>query len=111
MVRLGLLTVLDAGAFAVYCIALDSFREAQAAIDRDGMTSTSTKGTLTMAPAVKVARDAGKTILDFSREFGMTPASRQRLDVQAPESPNPFHEFLARKTRGGAPGRRPQQGE
>lgn len=92
---LGVLTVVDDVALAMYCEQFALWRAATDAIARDGLVTISRHGVPKYSPHVGIAASAHDRMLRMLTEFGMTPASRPRLrtgvDPKAPgAASNPF---------------------
>lgn len=82
--RLGLLTVLDRAAFAIYCTCWSDFMTFSEIIRREGAVIEGHRGLARkhpLLPALHWAMDAVRT---WSQEFGLTPLSRTRLSVTVP---------------------------
>ena len=77
-----LATEADFIALAAYCQSVDTWVNAEKLKRADGLTSTTSNGTLVQHPAVGIANSAMDKILKFGREFGLTPASRSGLSVE-----------------------------
>jgi len=82
--RLGLLTVVDRAVLAAYCQAWARYREAEEAIDREGVVRVTEKGYPVQNPAVSIARNMMNQVRAFAAEFGLTPSARGR--IQLPET-------------------------
>jgi P27 family predicted phage terminase small subunit len=85
---LGLLTAIDRAALAAYCQAWARWLEAERQLTTAGAILTSPNGYPMPSPYLKIARDAVQQMRAFLTEFGMTPASRARLQVTPPDVPN-----------------------
>lgn len=96
--RLGLATSLDRAALAAYCRAWQRWVEAEANIRRYGELVKSPSGYALPSPYLSIANTAMKQMREFLLEFGMSPASRTR--VQPDEESLPFPQ----------PGRRTPEG-
>ena len=87
LMELGLLTKIDRAALAAYCVAWGRWVEAERALQQYGLMLKSANGFPMQIPYLAVANKA----LDQSRlplaSFGMSPASRTR--VQAMTAPSP----------------------
>ena len=102
---LGLLTHIDRGAFAAYCEAWSTFKQANQEINHApelvvpvGMKKTITRkkggevvethtvGALTTHPWLWVRNQAMQQMHKFLVEFGLTPMSRSRLDLRTPKT-------------------------
>ena len=91
---LGLLTPLDRAAFVAYCLAWAEFVWAVKEVQQAGITYEA-EGKLKPHPAVRIASNAAKLMLQLAGEFGMTPAARTRLRIELAEfEEDPFEEFL-----------------
>ena len=92
----GLLSYIDRAALAAYCQAWSTWETAQLVIAQiakqeplyKGLMVTSSTGALKANPAVTQAKDAQAAILRVAIEFGMTPAARLHMHVQALKVPN-----------------------
>jgi P27 family predicted phage terminase small subunit len=91
--NLGMLTMLDRGALAVYCQLYARWVEAEGQLrklDKDGATAllvrTAKNNGFLVNPLVHVANKAARDLLVAAAEFGMTPSARSR--IQALETPS-----------------------
>jgi P27 family predicted phage terminase small subunit len=93
---LGMLYAIDRSALAAYCQAHAELVWATEVLEREGRIIDApvfnkpgelTGHTKRLHPAVKLQRDAFARVKAFLGEFGLTPATRARLSVAAPESP------------------------
>ena len=87
---LGILTEVDVDVLALLCDAYSQWRRASRAVRRIDPTSEAYRK---VAVSVEKARDQMRM---FATEFGMTPASRSRLQVVAPEAVDEFEEMFGR---------------
>lgn len=78
------LTPVDADALESYAVQLHVWNEARKLIKRDGILDES-KPTLKAHPAVNVMRDSATMMIRLAGELGLTPVSRQRLDIPEPD--------------------------
>jgi P27 family predicted phage terminase small subunit len=94
------LTVADGDALGAYCSAIAQWAMAEGAIAKygillaelDELTGTSV---LKTNPAVRVKSDALRHMRSFEGEFGLTPASRSKLQINADsDDVDPFEAFL-----------------
>jgi len=76
---LGLLTQLDRAPLALYCQAWEEFLAANKAVADLVLKGESGAGYI--APAVNIRSAAWKRVLTSAAEFGLTPASRSRVNV------------------------------
>jgi P27 family predicted phage terminase small subunit len=86
--RLGLMTVVDLAALAAYCQAVAEMEIATDTLDREGRVCSwpifdkdgvRVGEKLRSHPAVQQQRDAARLVKQFIGEFGLTPASRTRV--------------------------------
>ncbi len=85
----GVLTELDVMALAVYCQSFSIYVQALDAIDAFGkkeklvceLLVKTTSGTLKQNPLVGIANKAAADMVRYATEFGMTPSSRTKLDM------------------------------
>lgn len=90
--RLGLLTRIDLAALAAYCQAFAELEEATKTLEKEGRVCVwpvvnkigeKIGERLKAHPAVQQQRDAMRCIKQFISEFGLTPASRSRVQSAA----------------------------
>lgn len=105
--ELGLLTNIDRAALAAYCSAYGRWVKAERAISRiedkfkdvpnagNGLAYQTSNGNWVVQPLVSVANKALEMMHKFLTEFGMTPASRSRIDLDKGKSKeDELDEFL-----------------
>ena len=68
---------------AAHCQTWALWREAEAIIAKEGIMYQTQDGLWKRHPACAIASDASKTLLRLAGELGLTPLSRQRLDVRS----------------------------
>lgn len=96
-----LATDADFIALAAYCQSVDTWVNAEKLKRTEGLTATTSNGTVVQHPAVGIANSAMDKILKFGREFGLTPTSRSGLSVEKYESEdNPLLSLIKRNTGG-----------
>jgi phage terminase small subunit len=106
---LGLLTRIDRGALAAYCIAWGQLEEAEAELSKmkktfremqklkkknpslkvnisNGMVAVTSNGNAIIEPLLSVRKQAMEQMHKFLTEFGMTPAARSRIVIDKAES-------------------------
>jgi P27 family predicted phage terminase small subunit len=82
----GLFTVVDKYALAMFCAAAGRWMDAEIKLRRTGgPILESDKGNVYQNPALHVANKAWDQMRKMFGEFGLTPAERSRLTVQAEE--------------------------
>jgi P27 family predicted phage terminase small subunit len=76
--RLGLIACVDGAALEAYCSSYEVMVLAAQQIARDGVTSTGIRGPV-RHPALDAYQAGRRGVLEFCREFGLTPSARCRL--------------------------------
>ena len=96
LIAIGLLTSVDRAALAAYCSSYSRWAEAELNIQKFGTVIKSPKsGYPLQNPYVGVANTALDHMRKFGVEFGLTPASRTRLQVEPPDGQkDPFEAFM-----------------
>jgi len=82
---LGVLTEIDAAAFAGYCQAYARWKEAEEFLSKHGTIFKTPSGYIQQVPQVSIAQTYLKVMKDFCSEFGLTPAARTRIKVDVEE--------------------------
>jgi P27 family predicted phage terminase small subunit len=90
--RCGLLTEVDGPAFARYCAAYSLWLKASEELNRDGLTVKGYRNHERKHPALTTLFRCEAVMGPLMQAFGLTPASRARLNV----SPEPMDEELER---------------
>lgn len=103
LASVGLLTRADRAALAAYCIAYSRWVRAEMELQKLA-NGDNLKTLLTVAakskfpvvhPLIGISNSAAKLMKEYLIEFGLTPASRSRLNVPgSPTSADPFIEFM-----------------
>jgi P27 family predicted phage terminase small subunit len=88
LINMGVLTVADGKALGAYCSAYSQLVKAEAAIEKFGLICATLDqetgvAELKVNPAVRVKSDALRHMKSFLLEFGLTPASRSKLKINA----------------------------
>jgi P27 family predicted phage terminase small subunit len=92
--KLGLLTEIDTEALAVTATAWSIWRKAvKVAATKKGMVESTIAGGNKKSPEVAIAAEFFKILKSYAAEFGMTPASRTRLQITEPPPKDPWEEF------------------
>ena len=93
---IGVLTQVDAAAFAGYCQAYARWKEAEEFLSKHGTIFKTPSGYIQQVPQVSIAQTYLKIMKDFCSEFGLTPSSRTRISVNTTESDadDPMEEIL-----------------
>ena len=106
LIMLGLISRIDRAALAAYCQAYGRWAKAEKALKAiedkfkninagGGLCYQTPKGYWVMQPLVGVANKSLEQMHKFLIEFGMTPASRSRISVNAPGSEDPLDKLLS----------------
>jgi P27 family predicted phage terminase small subunit len=95
-----LLTLVDRAALTGYCLAWSASVDATRKLAASSTILTSVKGYPYQNPEVLRLNQALKQLLRFSQEFGMTPASRSRIEVDAPPVGGQLEAFRRRHPSG-----------
>ena len=78
---MGVLTEADVKAFEGYCQAYARWREAEDFITQHGSIFQTKSGYVQQVPQVSIAMQNLKIMQSFCTEFGLTPASRSRINA------------------------------
>jgi len=79
-------TEMDIDLLALYCEAFADLLRARKDIDENGDTFPSPNGHKTVSPYVAIRNQSDKTMRDIMNVFGMGPAYRTRIKVDAQAS-------------------------
>lgn len=88
LVSLRVLTEADAAGLAAYVYEYDAWIRAERLVRKEGSVLVSEKGGKYMNPRVGIANMHFKNMVKLMQEFGLTPASRSRIEAQ-PEDEQP----------------------
>jgi P27 family predicted phage terminase small subunit len=96
LIAIGLLTSVDRAALAAYCSSYSRWIAAEESIQKFGTVIKSPKsGFPIQNPYVSIANTALDHMRKYAVEFGLTPASRSRLQVDpAGSQDDPFKRFM-----------------
>ena len=78
--KMGLITLSDLPMFEAYCEAWGGYVSAQRTYAAQPLVEGQ-KGNLVRNPAAQISRDNLDKAISLARDFGMTPASRTRIDL------------------------------
>lgn len=98
--RLGLISELDRSVFTSYCIAyarhMSAVRVLTSLVEKDarrhrknrtgGLLVKGSTNNLVQNPAVRIEREAGRDVLRFAEQLGLTPSARSK--IKADTAPN-----------------------
>lgn len=91
---LGLLTTVDRAALAAYCQSFSRWRAAEEGIQKHGLTFDTLNGPR-KNPEVAISEKALALMKAYLQEFGLSPASRTRVNGGGDEKPkDPLDDFL-----------------
>lgn len=94
----GVMSTLDAKALELLVEAYTEYRHHCEVLDEEGYTYQTGSATgekiVKAHPAAAMKADVWKRIRAMLSEFGMTPASRSKVEIKAPGEEDPFAEFL-----------------
>lgn len=96
---LKLLTNVDADALAMYADTYARWAEATRRLAKEGMIVYTENGFPIQSPYLSIVNQTMKVMQKFLAEFGMTPASRTRLQVPEEPEDDPFETFVSKKKR------------
>ena len=95
MRRLGLLTLLDRGAFAALCQSWARWRQAEEVLAVEGLIMPGHRGVLRKHPLTTVAQQYQQMMRVWCQELGLTPSSRGRISVpNRPSNPDPMEDLI-----------------
>jgi P27 family predicted phage terminase small subunit len=94
LVKAGVLAPVDGGRLADYCAAHSLAVRASRKYQREGLMVKPDYGPKVTHPMIKIAREARAQANRLGIEFGLTPASRSRLDAPPPVVHDEVAEFL-----------------
>ena len=92
-----LLTSADGDAIAMYCDYYVRWEDATKEIADNGMIVHTENGFPVQSPYLGIANKAMAAMQKLLVEFGMTPASRSRIQLPEGKADDPFEAFLRRK--------------
>jgi P27 family predicted phage terminase small subunit len=92
--QLGLLTMIDRSMLAAYCQNWSRWVFAEQQIEKLGPVIKAPSGYPILNPFVAIANKALELMHKFGTEFGLSPASRTRISVDASHQTDPMEIFL-----------------
>jgi P27 family predicted phage terminase small subunit len=98
LLSMGTLTTSDGDALAALCVQKALYQEAVEHYTRNGLVIQSSQG-MKKNPAVTIADAALKQYRALLGEFGMTPASRTRIQADHPDLESPLSKLLNERQR------------
>ena len=91
---LGVLTRVDRAALAAYCTAYKDYVQAENKLKKEGAVIISDKGGLYQNPWMAIKKRSMDQMVKFASEFGMTPSSRSRVQVDIPSEEEELEKML-----------------
>jgi P27 family predicted phage terminase small subunit len=92
--RIGLLTELDLTLFAAFCQTYANWVRVEKQLNETGLVYVTPSGQVRPRPELAIAREYMDAILEFSKDFGMTPASRANMSLPTqPDSDSDFERW------------------
>lgn len=99
--QLGLLTEIDLPALEMYCQMYGRWVEAEERVRDMGMIVKTNNGNPIQNPYLAVANRAAKDMKSMLVEFGMTPSSRSRVQVDTgPDEVDEYEQFVNARSTG-----------
>lgn len=86
----GIMTALDSDALAAYCEAYSRWLQANERLLSEGCVMPDEKGFPRHSPWLRIANDSFQQMRSLLQEFGLSPASRAKIQVAKQEDENPF---------------------
>lgn len=91
----GILKTTDRAVLAAYCVAYSRWvRFETAARDAPAAVKSSTSGNGYLNPSIIAAQSAGKEMLGYAAQLGMTPAARSRIAAGPPANEQTLADIL-----------------
>jgi P27 family predicted phage terminase small subunit len=95
LISIGLLTLVDQGGFAVYCQAYSELIEAEGQLLEGGRTQITKDGYSRKSPWLSIRDEAWKKMNQAAQQYGLTPASRSRIEIPEAIKPNDKSYYIA----------------
>ena len=95
LTRIGILTVADEVEFAVYCQALAELTEAEAHLAEHGRTQVTKDGFEGKSAWCSIRDEAWKRLHQAASGFGLTPASRAKVEAKPIEAKDDKSKYIA----------------
>ena len=92
----GLLTGLDVSALEGYCACYGKWREAEQRLADEGLTILTPNGCVQAHPCQSISNQTQKLLLAWTKNFGLSPDSRGRMDVSSALMAQGDADFLAK---------------
>jgi len=101
LVGMGVLTLADGNALAMYCEAFALYVAAAREVAASGVLVDSYRGGVAKNPAIQVARDAADQCARWGAKLGLSPVDRARLAVAPPDQSSGVDDVYALLSGGG----------
>lgn len=96
--RMNLLTDVDVEMLSAYCQAYGLWKEATAMVNKLGLVTSTLKGNMVQNPFVPIVNRQAQIMAKLASEFGFSPSSRSRLEVDTNSGEDdPLEQLLARR--------------
>lgn len=82
--RLGIICKLDRALLITFCCTWQTYRESCDLIAKEGIVITGHRDAPRKHPAYPIFRDSGNDLVRMGKLLGLTPRSRQSMDVEEP---------------------------
>lgn len=86
---MGLLATSDSGLISAYCQTMSRLKASQEHIKQFGLTISTGAGGLKKNPSVAIVEKATADLRQLAGELGLSPTSRERLNVKLPNPAAP----------------------
>ncbi|MEW6523650.1 MAG: phage terminase small subunit P27 family [Bacillota bacterium] len=94
MEKQNLLTRLDGATFAAYCQAYAHWVQCERVVQEHGRTYTTPNGQIKARPEFTAARQWLALLQQYSKELGLSPTSRLRMDLPKDNEPDEMDALL-----------------
>lgn len=91
---MGVIAEIDRAVLAAYCTAYKDYVNAEKELEKEGDVIFYESGNAAQNPRVGIKNKAIEKMVKIAAEFGMTPSSRSRLEVDPPQGKDPVEHFL-----------------
>ncbi len=81
--KMGVISQIDRAVLSAYCTAYKDYVEAEQKIKKEGEVIFYDSGSAAQNPRVGIKNKAMEKLIRIAAEFGMTPSSRSRLEVDS----------------------------
>jgi P27 family predicted phage terminase small subunit len=92
---IGLLAEIDTQAFAVYCQSYIELIEAEKELAKNGRIQVTKDGFARRSPWLAIRDEAHKRMMQIGSQFGFTPASRTRIEVNPDKADTNKSKYIA----------------